>query len=61
MATRYNFTSELEARKAVNDCHNLGLWATTLKSGCPEGAKLIVECSELAEGLIESRYRDYII
>lgn len=60
MAIRYYFTSEIEARKAINDCNNLGYWANSVKGGHPQGVKMIVECTELAEGLIESRYKEFI-
>lgn len=61
MAIRYFFKNEVAARKAVSDCLNLGLWAFTFKSGVPAGARIGVECSPLAEGLIESRFVDDLV
>lgn len=56
MGIRYFFKNEVIARQAVNDIWNLGYWAVSFKSGLPLGAALGVECSELAEGICESRY-----
>lgn len=61
MAIRYFFKNEVVARKAVSDCMNLGYWAYTFKSGVPAGACVGVECSPLAEGLIESRFSDDLV
>lgn len=56
MGIRYYFKNEVVARQAINDLHNLGYWAASFRSGLPSGASLGVECSELAEGICESRY-----
>ena len=61
MAIRYFFKDELNARCAVSDINNLGYWAVTFKTGLPSGAVCGVECSELAEGICESRYADFLI
>ena len=61
MGIRYYFKNEVVARQAGNDCRNLGYWATTFKSGVPAPAVIGLECSELAEGLIESRYSDDLV
>ena len=59
-AIRYNFKSMIEAKKAVNDCHNIGYWAVIVLPGRKLENSCIVECSPLAAGLIESRYKNYI-
>ena len=61
MDIRYYFKSEVSAKMAVSDCMNLGFWAYTFKSGVPAGACIGVECSPLAEGLIESRFADDLV
>lgn len=61
MVIRYFFKDECAARRAVNDSRNLGYWACLFKTGVPAPAVIGVECSELALGLIESRYRDFIL
>lgn len=60
MALRYLFTSEIEARKAINECNNLGYWAYSVTGGYPQGVKMIIECTEQAEGLIETRYSEFL-
>lgn len=61
MAIRYYFKNEVIARQAISDCQNLGYWAIPVISGLPVGAALGVECSALAEGLIESRFPDDLV
>lgn len=61
MAIRYYFKDGVSAMCAVSDIHNLGFWAVTFKSGLPDGAVLGVECSPLAEGLVESRYYAFLV
>lgn len=61
MSMRYFFKDELNARRAVSDINNLGYWAITFKIGLPSGAVCGVECSDLAEGICESRYAEFIV
>lgn len=61
MGIRYFFKDELASRKAISDCWNLGYWAHTVTEGSGDSCKAIIEVSELAEGLIESRFKDFII
>ena len=60
MGIRYYFTDELQARCAINDVQNLGYWATSVSKGKSDTCACIVETSELAEGIIETRYKDFI-
>lgn len=61
MGIRYFFKDELASRKAISDCHNLGYWAISVSKGSADRCKAIIEVSELAEGLIESRFKDYLL
>lgn len=61
MGIRYFFKDVLASRKAISDCWNLGFWAYSVTPGSADSCKAIIEVSELAEGLIESRYKDFII
>ena len=61
MAIRYYFSDECQGRQAMAKIHNLGYWAILIKSGLPQGAKIGIECSPLAEGVIEKEFKDYII
>lgn len=61
MAIRYFFNDELAGRQAAADIRNLGFWAITFTSGLPNGAKIGVECSELAEGICEVRFTEFLI
>lgn len=61
MGIRYYFKNEVVARQAINDIQNLGYWARSFRSGLPLGAALGVECSELAEGICESRFSNDLV
>lgn len=60
MAYRYFFTDECKAKQAIHDCHNNGYWAHTISKGESDTCKVIVEATELASGIFESKeYKKY--
>lgn len=61
MAVRFEFKDEVVARKAMNDCLNLGYWGVILHSGKSSKAACILECSEDMADTIELRYHSNIL